>query len=392
MPQRSFTHLLLLAILGWMAIQTVLRFGGLTLTVLVVAVDGLLCATIYALRFDRARIVPIYRASPGRAWIDFVCRWSGQQAPAELDVEGVASALQLRTTEDFDWFRRKIKEDVFGHDDAVDAIAEHLKTSVRLRGHAEPRDEEPPLGAFVLAGPDGIGKRWLAAQIGRRVFRGGDVTVIDLEAYADEQGAVRLFGTSGQDGAMLQAVRRFPFQTFVLEHLDAAHPAVIENLKSLLQRGVGAESRLSFRNCIVFLTTSAAPTGGNGTPALEPDRLIECLCQATDRPRALFELASACLSLQMPGDIDKARILIGLMAVECRKYGKKLEYVEPEIVSREVEAFTPSLGFEHSQMRIARWMREPLHLAAQHGLDCLVLTRRMLAQRETAEAAARVVA
>ncbi|MEE8450948.1 MAG: hypothetical protein V3R99_03505 [Thermoguttaceae bacterium] len=111
---------------------------------------------------------------------DGVCRISKQQAPVGVSLVEGSGKLQLNTPDDFQWCAEKLKEEVFGHDDVIDAMAAQLKKTVLLRHHSKAKSGLPPLGVFFLAGAPGIGKRLLTTGFGRRLFRKGGVTVLNI--------------------------------------------------------------------------------------------------------------------------------------------------------------------------------------------------------------------
>ncbi|MBC7817985.1 MAG: ATP-dependent Clp protease ATP-binding subunit, partial [Planctomycetaceae bacterium] len=301
---------------------------------------------------------------------------SQQQLPAELTMDGVSDTLLLKTSEDFDWCARQLKQNVFGHDPAIDALVEPLRKAVSLRGRVE-RQSLPPLGAFWLVGPPGIGKRLLAVRLGQRLFRHGAVTVLDLADYADESAVSRLCGVSGQDGSLVLPVRQQPFHTVILENAEAAHPKVWQMLQSLLQFGqcaAGAGS-VSFQNCLVFLTSPSLPPECQSNLMTGREQLVSALSEHSGCPQALFNLATDCLCLRRLDDVTKSRVMLQLMADECRRYDLQLDYVDPRIVVREVEHFSEATGCESSRIRISRWITDPIHLAVTHGLQNLVLTQ-----------------
>ncbi len=395
MAQRSATQVVMTAAGAWLAYQMVLRFGGVTLTAVLVSVAGVLSVTIYSLRHERAAAARWYQRSWTRFWFAGVCRLSSQQLPNDVALDGSSSVLQLRTSEDFVWCGRKLKEVVFGHDAAIDSIIDHLETSVRLRGYRTVGQELAPLGVFLLAGANGTGKRWLATSLGQRLFRSTELLALNMTAYGDDQAAVRLFGTAQQAGVLSQSLRQQPCLTIVLENIEAAHPVVLTALQDALQHGLqthGAGSDVSLQSTLLFLATSLAPDDGTLDRPLDRDELIEFLQQSANCPKSVLNSLTDCLHLRSLPDVEKAKVMIQLMTEECQKYGLKLEYVEPEVVLHEVDQYSPELGFEHSRLRLARWMRSLIHRATEDRLDCLVLTERLAQQAHASATTTKTIA
>ncbi len=376
MPRQSSLSNLLLVLGAWMTVQLLLRFTGVIVTTLVVSLAGAAAATIYGLRYERRLLAKLYQRAVWKWWIDGVCHYSQQQLPADLTVDGVSDTLLLKTSGDFDWCARQLKQNVFGHDQAIEVMVEHLRKAVSLRGCVE-RQSLPPLGAFWLVGSPGIGKRLMAVRLGQRLFRHGAVTILDLGDYADDSAVGRLCGVSGQDGSLVLPVRQQPFHTVILENAGAAHPKVWQMLQGLLQCGQCSSDTgsVSFQNCLVFLTSPSLPPECQSDSQAHREKWLSALSEHIGCPPALFNLATDCLCLRRLDDVTKARVLLQLMADECHRYELQLDYVDPRIVVREVEHFSEATGCESSRIRISRWISDPIHLAVTHGLRNLVLTQ-----------------
>jgi len=393
MAQQSPLQVLMLVGGMWLALQSSLRFGGTMVTTIVVGVAGLVSWTIYVLRHDRGAAASWFARSWTQPWFKLVCQLSQQQLPNDIAVDGSSSALQLKSSDDFVWCARKLKESVFGHDSAVDAMLKHLQTTVRLRAHRSTSNEGSPLGTFLFVGENGIGKKWLAANVGQRLFRSTEVLALSMSNYADEHAVDRLFGTDLQEGLLVMALRRQPCLTVVLEDIESAHPAVHETLRSVMQHGLHTRrgSDVLFENALLICTTCVTPDAVNHDKVWGRDELIDFLGQAANCSRTMLSSLTDCLHLKPLGDLEKAQVMIQLMTEECSKYGLKLEYVDPEVVFAEVEEFSPELGFEHSQQRVVRWLRNVIHEAKATGAQSLVLTER-LAQQARHSAATHVAA
>ena len=371
----------MLLFMHYMAFQLLMRFGGTTVTICVVVALAIMSGTIYLLRYDRAKAAEFYKRSPTREWIDFVCRCSKQQPPQEVSLGAATASLLLKSEEDFDWCVGRIKKDVFGHDDAIQLAVKSVQKNVLLQGRSETGAPVRPLGIFLMLGSPGIGRATLASQLGQRLFANGAVTAIDLTAYSDDYGVTRLFGAPGTDGALLEPVRKNPSHILILENIEAASSTVLTALQTLFVRGECVDGNhggpVSFRNTVVFLLSSAMAGQSGDHPRAQ---LVDEFCSLTSCPVSLISLADECIRMGEPSDEVKARVLMRLMQLECEQYKVPLEYVDPEIVVDEVEKYSPSLGFEASQIRIARWISDPIHLAARHGMEALVLTKDLVSR------------
>jgi ATP-dependent Clp protease ATP-binding subunit ClpA len=287
--------------------------------------------------------------------------------------------------EDFEWSVGRLREQIFGHDMAIDALVMRVSKNALVRTRSESVNELPPLGVFLLAGRRGIGKRLLATRLGDSLFDRGGQTVLDMKDYGDGDTAVtRLFGSAGQDGDLVLSVKRCPYHTLVLENIECASAKVQESLQSVIGHGTCLDplggGRVSFHNCVIVMTTTVLPPTAENAELPSREAMIDYLVDQTGSSAALFNRTQECLILRTPDDPTKAKVILQLLLDECQKYRLTLDYVEPEIVVREVARFSESCGFEYSKIRITRWLRDPIHLAASHGLDSVVLTSDLIDQ------------
>lgn len=391
MTQKPLFQFLLQALYAWLTVQLLLQFAGVLVTGVCVGAAGLSAAALYLLRYEPRRAAQFYARPGSHLLLHWLCKLTRQQPPLDPGVAASSHLVQLRTEADFKWYTERLKQEVFGHDQVLDEIVSHLKTNCLLRQNSAAGSELPPLGVFLLAGTRGIGKRWLASCVGQRLFKSGGLTTLDMREYADGDSAVpRWLGTPGRDGDFVSPVRTQPCHTLILENIEGASPKVHELLQQLLLHGHcpdGASGGpISLRNCLLFMTTTAVPAALQTGELPERERLTAALGLQTGCPASLFDLTGGCFLLRPLTEVAKAQVLLELMRQECLRYGLRLDYVEPELVVREVRQFSVAGGFEHAKIRLLRWLHEPIHLAYRHGLDHLVLTVDLVDQTLTQRA------
>lgn len=391
MTQRPLIQALLTALSCWMILQLVIRFLGLQTGVIVVVLTGAMTWTAYLLRYDPRRLRSINANKAGRHWVRFVARIVKLQ---EAQTNDQLDGLNLKTPEDFAWFQERLQEEVFGHESIPETIALELQKNALLRARSDTREDLPPLGVILLAGPRGAGKKHLASRLTGRLFEQPVTTSIDLRHCPDGDAAIGyLFGTQGSDGALVKPVRMSPCHTIVLESIEVAGIKLQEALKDLFLQGRcvdGARGGIvSYEKCVFVMTTTAVPEALLKEESFDRDRMVDALNDRTGLPADLLDCAGVCAVLKPADDLVKAQVITQLMIDECQRYDVKLDYVEPEIIAREVEHFSASSGFEYSRIRITRWISDPIHLAVQHGMDSLVLTADLVTQdQDTATPAA----
>jgi hypothetical protein len=404
-PQQ--TQRLIQIILTCLLVGMLLMFiGGVSrwLLFILVAVCGLSAATVWMLRYHRAALARAYPNPAVKWFVDLICRWAKEQPP--VDACEAASAppparppappplpatatgeAKAKSTDghpllawdraDFAVLRENLKSVVFGHDALLDEVTARIEDQMDIR-RGPSRGGSPPLGVFLLVGPDGVGKRHLAEELSKRVYEKSPAVRYDMNDYADAGGAglARLFGTVETAGGLLiGAVRAKPFRIVILENIESAPEKIRDKLRQVFTDGTIVEeatgSRVSFQHVVFFLTTRscvAALRRCAGLPRgefLREARDALSVESALDMPfLSTVQAVLLCASLSPQ---DKAKVIGLLFVEECERYNLVLEYVNPGILMEEAEAITDSHGFGTARARVRERLRDPLVEARRNG-------------------------
>ena len=153
---------------------------------------------------------------------------------------------------------RNLKMVVFGQDEAIDALAAAIKMA--RSGLANPAK---PIGAFLFAGPTGVGKtevtRQLAMQLGIELIR------FDMSEYMEAHSVSRLIGAPpgyvgfDQGGLLTEAVVKHPHAVVLLDEIEKAHPDVFNILLQVMDRGTLTDTNgreANFKNVVLVMTTN----------------------------------------------------------------------------------------------------------------------------------------
>jgi ATP-dependent Clp protease ATP-binding subunit ClpA len=154
---------------------------------------------------------------------------------------------------------RNLKMVVFGQDQAIDALAASIKMARSGLGNSQ-----KPIGAFLLAGPTGVGKtevtRQLALQLGIELVR------FDMSEYMESHSVSRLIGAPpgyvgfDQGGLLTEQIVKHPHCVLLLDEIEKAHPDVYNVLLQIMDHGKLTDTNgreANFRNVIVVMTTNA---------------------------------------------------------------------------------------------------------------------------------------
>jgi len=181
---------------------------------------------------------------------DLFCEISGIPSK-DLNKNEATKALGLDT---------RLKEKVYGQDEAVDMIAGAIKIA-----RAGLKNPNQPIGSFMLLGSSGIGKSYLAECLAEDLYDDKDsLTTFDMSEYAEKHTVSRLIGAPpgyagyGEGGALTNAVRRRPYQVILLDEIEKAHPDVFKILLQVLDKGRLSDElgTVDFRNTLIIMTTN----------------------------------------------------------------------------------------------------------------------------------------
>ena len=181
-----------------------------------------------------------------------------EQAVAKMakipETEVSTSEIQILAS-----LEEKVKQQVFGQDEAVAAVAKAIKAA-RLGLN----DPQKPVANLLFVGPTGVGKteiaRTFADVLGMKLIR------FDMSEYQESHSTSRLVGAApgyiGHDegGLLVDAVRKNPSAVLLLDEIEKAHPNIFNMLLQVMDYGVLTDSqgkKADFRNILLVMTSNA---------------------------------------------------------------------------------------------------------------------------------------
>jgi type VI secretion system protein VasG len=168
-----------------------------------------------------------------------------------------------------------------GQDSAIAAIHQHLLTA-----RADLRRPGRPMGAFLLAGPSGVGKTETVIQLAELLYGGRQfLTTINMSEYQEKHTVSRLIGSPpgyvgfGEGGLLTEAMRQKPYSVVLLDEVEKAHPDVLNLFYQAFDKGEMADGEGRLIDCsnIVFFLTSNLGHQTIVQNADEPQALIAAI-------------------------------------------------------------------------------------------------------------------
>ncbi|WGS48899.1 AAA family ATPase [Paraburkholderia sp. D15] len=248
--------------------------------------------------------------------------------PQVIDAEKLADALKAK---------------VIGQDAVCDDMASQIRRRLALR------QRNKPVGVFILAGPPGTGKTYLAkclaAELGRRLLH-FDMTQFSSGAHAATQlfGASKGYVGSNSYGKLTAALRDTPDAVVLLDEIEKAHPEIHKNFLTAWNDGFVTEAsdgrQISTTRAIFILTTNAATDDLQTlsvTFANDADELrrssTNALREAGFAPEVLNRLDRIFVFKSLSG-LDIARVAALEIEAMIKSYGLDVadEGIDPDIL------------------------------------------------------------
>src|SRR5271156_3697006 len=147
----------------------------------------------------------------------------------------------------------ELKQVVYGQDPALQAVSRAIKLARSGLSHPD-----KPVGAFLFAGPTGVGKTEVARQLAK--VMGIEFIRFDMSEYMERHTVSRLIGAPpgyvgfDQGGLLTDAINKTPHCVLLLDEIEKAHPDLFNILLQVMDHATLTDNngrKSDFRNVIL---------------------------------------------------------------------------------------------------------------------------------------------
>jgi ATP-dependent Clp protease ATP-binding subunit ClpA len=262
-----------------------------------------------------------------------------------------------------------IKENVRGQDAAVDLIVHTIQRGLEL---ARPGRS---LGTFLLVGPTGTGKTFLAQMTSMALWPEKEPLILNMNQFKDPYDLQALLGATGgaETGSLTGALLEDPYRVVLLDEIDKCHPDVLHGLFEALDGGRcrdrSSAKMVDFSGCVFFATCNS---GAERLRALKAADATTFAAKARDAlikdagfEKAFLARFSEIVLMDALAPIHIAEIACLQIAKQWREQGIEVAYLSPELLARAV-ALNAEFG-EYGVRQLARCLRRLMDPLAEEA-------------------------
>jgi ATP-dependent Clp protease ATP-binding subunit ClpA len=170
--------------------------------------------------------------------------------------------VDVNQTQSFSTLSTRIKQTVYGQDEAVDAIVENI-----LLAKSGLKERNKPIGSFLLLGSSGSGKTEVSRAVAKEL--GCELVKFDMSEFQEKHSVSKLIGAPpgyvghgegkmGQ-GQLLSQIENNPNSVLLLDEIEKAAPEVLQVLLQVMDDGrlTGATGNtVDFSNTVILMTSN----------------------------------------------------------------------------------------------------------------------------------------
>jgi ATP-dependent Clp protease ATP-binding subunit ClpA len=235
-----------------------------------------------------------------------------------------------------------LKQNIRGQNETVDVVVEGLQRNLSLARTGR------TLGAYMLVGPTGTGKTFLAQLIAQALFPDSEPLILRLNQYKRAEDVSTLLGpppgSPGYEigGSLTRPVLENPFRVIILDDLDSLHHDIQHCLYDILDtascREKSSGKLVDFSRCVFFGTSNAGVESMRAMRAQTVDRAAwvgrarDAMVEAGGFDRAFLARWSDIFLMDELALLHVAEVACLQLQRHWQQYGIEVRYVAPKLI------------------------------------------------------------
>ena len=235
-----------------------------------------------------------------------------------------------------------LKQNIRGQNETVDVVVEGLQRNLSLARTGR------TLGAYMLVGPTGTGKTFLAQLIAQALFPDSEPLILRLNQYKRAEDVSTLLGpppgSPGYEvgGSLTRPVLENPFRVIILDDLDSLHHDLQHCLYDILDtascREKSSGKLVDFSRCVFFGTSNAGVESMRAMRAQMVDRAAwvgrarDAMVEAGGFDRAFLARWSDIFLMDELAPLHVAEVACLQLQRHWQQYGIEVRYVAPKLI------------------------------------------------------------
>jgi ATP-dependent Clp protease ATP-binding subunit ClpA len=240
-----------------------------------------------------------------------------------------------------------IKENLRGHDRVVDNIVFAIQQELSLSSPGR------VIGAFLLVGPTGTGKTFLAQLIAQALYPETQPVLLRMNQLKHPDDVFTLIGAppgrAGYEmgGSLTRPVQENPYRVVVLDEIDKCHPDLRDCLYDILDtaqcREKSSGTSVDFSGCVFFGTCNSGleavrdavkRTEGEDAAA---SKIRDALVESASFEKAFLARWTRVEFMDELKPLHVAEVALLQLTRYWRDFGIELTYVAPQVLLDAVE-------------------------------------------------------
>jgi ATP-dependent Clp protease ATP-binding subunit ClpA len=227
-----------------------------------------------------------------------------------------------------------IKSQILGHDQHIDEILKLINRNINLF------KTQKLLSKFLLVGPTGTGKTYLAEVLSQGLFSQEAFLFIPMSQYQQAMGAENIFLQ------IREKLKTHSHFVLLLDEIDRSHPGVREALLHYLDRGEiiihETGEQILTPGVILIATTNA------GAQNIDLKSVHDSLEMSGRFDRAFLARFDGIYPFKKLSDLDVAQLIIKYLNFYFNSFSISVAFMEPEVL---IEVIKSNREFEMYGLR-----------------------------------------